>query len=817
MLPAYQCHWPEDSLPEQKITKSICSWSSKNWIAYSTGYENGNSSLDVNTVYILNPDMPWENFPINTGHQGLIEHLEWDASGDYLLTVDNTGMGKIWNQEKSLINNWTCLENCTIDLNNGGRICKIAWLNSTAHRYLPDFDKSGTMKEWFHRFNQNQSDLLLTSYKENNVGFVMITAERLVKVHFLNPSNKLSKQVYSDRLGTLKSEIISSDFVISDAGKLFVAAVTEPCMVELFSVTFMDGPNGLDISEEVFPCIVPYVTGEPDFDEYEITDVKCVKKCNPNFSSDLVVVSSKSATASSVKIYEIRKEIVRLHSRFQSQGQTGQPTDTVNCLLTIQYPDVQIEHISITSLQLSAAHTSQITSQTLLPKLLVLDNQGAVHLYSMYNLQQIAQPSSFPELKNDPFDSTSFAPTDHAMFSVSRNAKLTLLTFSNQLNSQDKNKAKSIVTMLQCCLAESRSPWDIMLHISTYEKPFIDQCLQQFVSEFNENDGNTQSLFRQSFSHFKALIFAILKDYKGVFESYNQTFLHNIYYHLTALLQNEKEINLLEKIHNICLANKKEFEMTKIVPLLDTKDVTFSGLSNLSTKPIIQWLTDYMLHLVRLLLATSHHHNDWKIVLQYFDASTFFILRKTCILFYILFQKNPNIQPVYVTMVNSTEVLLQLFKMISKLYAACLGDPQSGDALLSELPFSSLPLMYLNYPTQDPRGTVLSTTSFNAMGNSSFNHYDIQLTVDDWQTVHETALKNPLIMGAHDIYTQKKQIYDGIRLSPTSLVANESVKQCCRCAVLTIYNCHQTRSFNELWANSWNDNCLCGGNWKKIY
>ena len=123
--------------------------------------------------------------------------------------------------------------------------------------------------------------------------------------------------------------------------------------------------------------------------------------------------------------------------------------------------------------------------------------------------------------------------------------------------------------------------------------------------------------------------------------------------------------------------------------------------------------------------------------------------------------------------------------------------------------------MYLAYPSQDPKGAVLCQSQLNS---GSFNHYDIQLHPDDWEVSCVTALTNPLTLGVYDVYTQKKQIFDSVRFIPASLVASENVKQCCRCGMVSIYNCPtRSNSKNMHWVNFWSDNCICGGKWKKIY
>lgn len=852
MIPVYKSLWNIDNEEGEKppstkkLSRSLCSWSSKNWIAFTTGKgnanENSSSSRDANTVYVMNPDQPWEVYPVNTQHRGIIEHLEWDHGGSCFVTVDATGGGKIWRRDDSLINQWTCQDSEVLQFSDGSQVRKILWLDETKH-FSVDFEKAGK-REWFQKFPQSKSESMYSSSNgQTNTGFIVVTLEGLLKVFLLAPNQK--PIVHTTRLGSLKSNVLMADFIQNESGKIFVAIVTDPCTVELFTVSFKESINGIEIVVEVWPCIVPSRYGDPGFEPFTTEAVKCVKRCNNQTLSTEVLVLCKGDTFSLLKCFGIRKELVKLHQRFPAQQQYA---DACCCLSTVQIAGSPVNNMFVTNLHFGSTpnvHTA------LLPKVVLTGTNGFLQVYSLQSFQQIVQPSTIEELKRDGINSAVFSKCDHALFAVSDhgNPMMFVLPHNHANSPGDKIKnVKYITGLLQWSIMESYVPWDVMLGLASKEKSFVDQCLQQFHSDYFETGGtNTNSnhnmyqMFYWGYWKIKALFYAANKDYVGVFESHNLMFLHNVYLFVVTNLQSEKEVLLLEKINQIVTLSKKEVELVKILQVIDTKDVVFSSLANASNRPVIQWLTDYMIHIIRLLLSTNHHkQQDWKQVLHYFDSASFMCLRKLCVLLFILYQKSSahNIQPIYITMVNSLDVLPQLFKLITRLYIASLSEPTTtaaaaaqSDLVTADLPFCSLPIMYMEYPSENPRGSVLSQSNLatpplhsvpqqqqqqHAGGIKDFNYYDIQLKCDPWELIQSTALGNPLVNGILPVNTQLRQIYDGINFAPSSLMQGEQVKQCCQCGTLTIYNCHTSRVLNELWSTCWREHCVCGGFWKKV-
>ena len=807
MLPAYKVKWCDKQKLGNKVTKALCSWSTQNWIAFTTGYTGGyekDTLVNIDTVYVVDPNEPWQVFTINTGHGCRIEHVEWEYGGSRLFTVCQRGICKIWAVDNYVVNRWKCTEK--INIGNGDQIKKIIWIHSGS-KFSIDIEKIFLMKELFQKFVPHKNDFLANTNSDDEAGFVAVTNGGLVKVFLLNGDSK--PKVYTARLGTIKSNIITSDIIVNDNGKLFVALLTKPCMIELFTVSWKQGVTGLDLVTDVWPCIVPQIaTSDPD--SFEITGLKCISVN----SSDQVLVSSKSSSGFFVQVFETKKEQVLLHPFFSRQHPPSmQSADTSVCLKTFKFPQV-VQIVAVTNLHYSGLGKNNDAS--LSPKLVLSDCNGSFHVYSLYNWSQVLKSSVIPSMKDDQIDCATFSHCDHGLFAISKGGHAMMFMLPHFSVCQEKLKIKNIVNLLHYSLVESCTAWDVMLYLCTVERPVLDACLKLFVDDYFELNVVYQNMFFSLFWRLKAMFYHVSKDYRGVLESYNIMMLRNIYLFFTSRLRSDKEVAFMEAVQKVC-ASSQEVDISKLTQMIDTKELKLSLATDNTHRSLIQWVTDYVVHLIRLILSTNHHGQNWKQILKYFDASCFLYLRQLLIIFYVLYQKNPNvahIQPIFVTMANSIDITAQLFKLVTKLHQLILGE-NGIEIAMHDLSFSSLPMMYLEIPIDDPKHGMLSQTSV-AHNKWDFDEYELLLKDDEWEYVRQTALTNPLSVGISTVNTCLRQIYDGINLTPSSLMHGESVKQCCCCGCLTIYNRHHTRAVNMIWKNCWEEYCFCGGRWKHV-
>lgn len=804
MLPHYKSVWSEEENLGKNVCKPISSWSSQNWIAFTIGHIWKQPSPNkIDTVFICNPDQPWELYTLQTNHGCAIVHLQWEGNGMVFITVDSKGIGKIWHPDKNLVNNWTC--SSTIDIGEGDKIRCFSWINSRS-KYSIDVEKLFLTKDFFKKFSQTKNENALNSIAHGQNGFIIVTSSGLFKIFLLQDDNEPA--IFTTRLGSIKFNVLHADICVNENGKVCIAALTDQCMVELFSVTCKENATGLELSVDVSPCIVPHVgSNDQDFINFKIVDIKYISIG----SSDQVLVLSKSKSASCVQVFEIKKEQVMLHPCFPRGQSSQQCADTCVCLKTFRFQH-NIKSMFVTNLRYSNLGKSKDLS--LSPKLVMLDEGGGFHVYSLYNWSQVVKLSTVQLLQTNHITCASFSPCDHCLFAVLNNGDIMLFTLPHYSICQDKIKVKNLVNLLQYSMVEGCIPWDVMMYFSSVEKNILDQSFQTFLDDYNECNAFLQDLFNNCFWNVKIMFYRLYKDYCGVVESCNIMLLHNLYYYVVSRLQTDKESVLMDTIHKICSSNK-EADVSKILPLIDMKDTNIFLCSDTTQRPLVQWVTDYALHFVRLILSKNHHGQNWRLALKYFDPTCFLHLRQLLLLFHIIYQKNfklPHVHPVFMTMASSSEITAQLFKLVTKLHQISTGEAGT-EVGMNDLPFSNLPVLYLEFPSHDPKSSILS--SLNVTSNK-IDEYELQLQSDPWEYIHKTALENPLSMGISTVNTWLRQIYDGINFMPSSLMLSEVVKQCCNCGCLTIHSGHSSRVFNTLWKACWERKCFCGGWWKQV-
>ena len=740
-----------------------------------------------------------------THHSGIIEHIEWNNNLSSFLTVDSFGIAKIWIPDNNLMNQWKSMS--TIDLGDGDQVKKVFWV-SGCRKYAFNVEKMYSGKEILDKFVPCANNAISSICSDKKDGIAVITAGGVFKIVMMQDFTVTN--ICQKGLGALKINVITADVSLNDNGKIFVAVLTNLTTVELFSVTCKQSDDSFDLTVEVWPCLVPHIgSHDANFSSFEITNLKCTSVNNV----DQIIVCSKGLSLSAVQVYEVKKEQVILHSQFpRAPVQNPQFADTCVCLQTFKF-EHDIVSMFVTNVRFS--NTLKAGNISIGPKLALVDIYGTFSVYSLLTLTQISKSLSLSCLQNDSIRTGIFSPCDHALFTITERGNAYMFLMPQYPTCTDQSKVKNIVNFLHYSLVESCIPFDIFVFLSIQEATVIEQCYKVLIEDFNKFNSVFQNLFFNFLLNIKAMFYHLFKDYCGVVEMYFAMILQNIFFHITSFFQSEKDANFMDMVLKLCMSSK-EIEINKIVLLIDSKDINMFLCNDSAYRPLIQWVTDYAVHIVRLILSSNHLGQNWKLCLKYFDQTSILYLRQLLLIFYIMYQKSPNnhqFHPIFVTMTTPTDITTQLFKLISKLQQILLGD-NSIDVTMNDLPFSNLPLMYLEMPTHDPSICVLSQLNISPT-KQEFDEYVFQLKLK-WEDIHQIGFSSPLSVGVAPISTKLRQIFDGINLTPTSLMQGELVKQCSQCNCLSVYVGHSTRTFNNAWKSCWEEHCYCGGLWKKV-
>ena len=418
-----------------------------------------------------------------------------------------------------------------------------------------------------------------------------------------------------------------------------------------------------------------------------------------------------------------------------------------------------------------------------------------------------------------------FSPCDTTMFTITDKGNVYVFLTPQIPLQNDQTRVRDVLNLLYYSLVENCSMWDIFVYLSSFETPLLEQTYKIFSEEFTKFNQNMQNMFFKYLMTAKAMFNHLFRDYCGVVETYFAMLLQGIFFHISSYFLTDKDAIFIDMVVKTC-QNSKEVEVSKVAQLIDSKEVSMFLATDLAFRPLIQWVTDYAVHIVRLILSSNHSGQNWKLCMKYFDLPTLMYLKQLLLVFYITYSNSSSgtmnnvngksshqFYPIFVTMATPLDITSQLFKLVSKLQQMLTGD-QNLDATMNDLPFNNLPLMYLEMPSQDPVQGVLSSIRLSHT-RQTFDEFTFQHATK-WEDVHQTGLASPLSMGVAPISTKLRQIFDGVNLTHTSLMQGELVKQCSRCNCLSLYQAHSTRTFNNAWKGCWDELCYCGGAWKKV-
>ena len=804
----YKCGWPEfRNGVYDKEWPSVIAWSRDNLIVFTPGFRNSDNDFPISndTICLIHPSKPWEVHKTQTG-QGIIRMIKWNPTGQQFLTCDNKGVCKIWHPNEYFIDDWKCLN--PLDVGEGDAVIDLIWF-SDGHHFI-DVEKLFTStKDLLKKFPLMKANLFPNSFNETIEGFIAVTSSGLLKLVLFNKEEEPSINTF--KLGSTSVNVLEASIGISGSGKLFIAVQTGRSMVELFTVTFKDLNSPVSLTIDVWPCIIPYMDKlNPEFQNPEI---KLLRTAFTG-TNDFIITMCRGSNVSSVNIFEIRKQLVTLHPIFPTNQQNSQQNiDTPLCIKSIPFQK-DIKDIIVTKSKFSNSGKNNFLSQ----KMIVFETSGILHIYSLNDWSHIAISNLYDTMAG--CKSISLSPYDHALFAVDKYNEMLLYSLPLLLINQDRftnnqEKVAFISNLLQLAIVEEKLPWDLVLAMRSLDDASIENVIQLFAQDFHDQTLHLQNMSYSIFSKITSLIYQILRNGHGIIETNYAVTFHELYTFISVNSSGEKDLNFLEVVQKCCTSLRKEADISKIIQKIDLTELNCSFFVDATHKSFIQWVFDYTIHVIRMLLS-SHHNQSWKNKLKLYDTVIFSRVREFLLMFYILYQKNiglVHLHPIFQCMISSTDVTVQLFKLYTKLYLISSGD-NSIELSLHDLPFNNLPLMYFQHPTNPRQENVL--TQLHQVKNGKFQDFVVQPKQDDWNYIQQTSVQNPLVCGISTVNTSFRQIYDGINLVPTSLMNGELVKKCCDCGCLSVYSAHPSRVFIALWKDLFQETCICGGFWRKV-
>ena len=784
-----------------KIGQPSCTWSTRNLIAFTTGYtaskDDGKPYMPSIFIHICCPEYPWEVFHIKTDFNCAIEHLHWDRSSTRLLAIDSNGSCRIFAMHMRMVNCWRVVH--AVDFDN--RVVCASWFDP-GPRIL--FDAKASHANLLEKFPKRYIRSCLTDIAGlRSDGFIVVTETASAAVVHI----KDGLQVQKASLLTSRCRVLLGDISFREDGKIFIILATDRQIVEFFVLNLRLISNKVDISVEISPCIVPHLISD---DEYMTYHISCVKFCNEN-DVERILVCTESGSMTYLKQFELKIEKVTLQAVLQRMAQAPK---LINVKDWVCSKSVSVRG-RIASLALSRVMSSgQPLGDVPFYSSTLLATKEDMLVTVSANLADIN--ASTVSMHGESIVALTYSPNDTCVLSLTEDGNLAIFQACSLAGLAESISIKVVVNLFEYCLITGKSSWDVTIFAARHGEKFLEQCSHYLRTNLTNQPSMTQERMSAVYSQIQAMIYKGLDGfYFGTNESYNFLMLKAIYCYFHSRMMTmpfEKGSKIAMKIKSTC-NRVLDFDLSKVLQVIDAKDFVI-GSSLLSTlQHLTQWVANYSIHICRLANASLKTGGSKQILLV-LSTHGLKMLRELLCMIHLCSQSCPGWEPHFFELGSPSDIIAQIFKLVSKLSLKLMQSDYNKDVIHEdEIPMRAHALMYQNPYLNDPKCGAISQCINQT---SDFDDYIFSSEDETTTSCKNYTMPQPLEQGYSYSTSSSRFFFDTLNHFQTALMKGETLKQCIQCSCLTLSITNADRSLIGSWKEQWNDICYCGGFWRAL-
>lgn len=788
-----------------QIGRPVSSWSTRNLVAFTTGHlesKQEKSWLSTIMVHIMNPEYPWEVYHIETGLKEPVEHLMWDRSGTRLLVIDGSGACRVFAMRKYMVNNWECTHEADV----GNKVVCAAWLDAGVKNV---FDaKAGPfnlLEKFPKRFGKSP---LIDISGLSREGFILVTETGFAHCGVLESGEK-EVQLQKTKLFASRCRVLRGDICFKDDGKVQIVLATNQRVVEYFVLVLKIVTSKVEILVEISPCIVPHKMSDEEYMTYQISCVRFSNEAN----MEKIIICTETAGVTTLKHFESKVEKASLQPVLQRMTQNPK-VFPVKEWSSSKSVTVQGNVSCLALSRLSSVAQPVGGDLPIYPAMIIATDEGT--------LQKLPLNLSGPNKTTEYFQEESIlcltcSPSDTCILAVTDKGNIVVYQVSSFENTTETVAIKTCVNLFEYCLVTGHSSWDVTIACAAFGDRFTEQCNQFLRGNLKNQPAMTQERISRQYAQMQADIFKSLDGvYFGSLESFNVLMLKSIYTYLHAVVMvksSDREAQILTKIKMIC-NGQVEIDLPKIMQLLDINNFMVNSSLVASVQNLIQWVASYSIHICKLVLS-SDRGTTTKQPLSVLNIQGLKTLQEIITLIYVWGQKLPGWQPHFLELATPLDILNQVFELVSKL---CMkfaqGDYTKDNINDEEIPMRSHPMMYKSLPLYDPKCGIISQCRFQT---KDFDIYEFTSEEETISSARNYSFPHPLTEQV-EMYSNSNGefFFDGMNLMTSSLMKDETLKQCLQCSCVTLSIVNPGRVLQSSLKDQWSDTCFCGGFWRGL-
>ena len=807
MQTLFKIEWSTEEsglLFKSKIGQPSCTWSARNLIAFTTGHTASNDiarpCLSFVFIHIICPENPWEVYHIKTDFNNPIEHLHWDKSGTRLLSSDSSGICKVFAMRKNIVNCWQVIHGYDFE----SRLVCASWIDP-GPRVI--FDAKASHANLLEKFPKRYMKSCLSDIAGlKSDGFVVITEAGIVAVAVLEKKCKNLK-VQKTRLLTSRCRVLLGDMCCREDGKVYIVLATDRRIVEFFVLSLKLTSAKIDISVEISPCIVPHLISD---NEYMTYNISCVKFHNEK-NVEKILVCTESGSMTCLKYFELKIEKATLQAVLQRMAQAPKVMNVKEWVCskstTIRG---RISHLTLSRLISSGSPSGDVP---LCPSILLATKEDMLVTLSS-NLTDIS--TSAVSIQGESITALTYSPNDTCVISVTENGNMAVFQACSLSNVAESVAIKTCVNLFEYCLIIGSSPWDVTIFAARHGEKFLEQCSHFLRTNLASQPSMTQERVSAFHAQIQAMIYKGLDGlYFGTNESYYFLMLKAIYCFCHATMnsiQLEKESQIAMKIKSTC-SKVLDFDLSKVLQVIDAKDASFDSNLISTMQHLTQWVANYSIHICRLVLVSLKMGNSRQI-LSVVSTQGLKMLRELLCMIYLWGLSCPGWQPHFLELGHPSEIITQIFKLVSKLCLKLMQNDYSKDVIgEDEILMRAHAMMYQSPNMNDPKCGTISQCMYQS---GDFDDYVFSSEEDTLTNGKTYTMPEPLDQGNAYSNVSTQFFFDSLSHFQTSLMKGETLKQCIQCSCLTLSITNPDRSLPGNWKDQWSDICYCGGFWRAL-
>ncbi|XP_017045384.1 mediator of RNA polymerase II transcription subunit 16 [Drosophila ficusphila] len=804
--------------PNKKV---LCSVSARNIVAFSTlqsaivpsshGGEAGDGSLPGTSlavgasnshVYVCDIVTPWEYYKVCSS-KSLISVLQWSPNGEQLLLGYVGGRVEIWQPRNQSINKWVLQFHATVPSED---IIEAQFFhNGKGVTFNPQKKDHTYYAEKFERLEQ-QKPTLSGFGGVPSEGCALLTSSGLLAAFVLPVLQKISAggagagaegPVHEiveltptfHSIGISRSFIEHCSMTPSPSGALNVAFSCgwQQQLVQCFRVSLsLEGELGLEQHLAIKSESQASIFLGP-LDGRRISHIKWTRVA----SEDVIFIAyaCPDGSGSQLEQWTLTRRHQSVHALLQGGGGANSKTNEfVQSESWEQVGKVQLNaflaDICVTRLSVSAPDCCQVYA-------ILQDNSV-----------QVLEPNTLKQLNLTQFEKVSDASGGVRFVSgdLTPTSQMLLIFDSHaQLHAMQAPLVKQAISgllLLEYCIVTGCDASDVLL----LNLGNLEALVEKLTDNFTRQPSYVRHYYYANFLALKSNLCRIQQQ-----EFDNLIILHAISTTFKSLLR-PSDLGFQDKgpADNLAIKLAESIPDVDTVMLnLDAKDFTVEPVMLQSLQQLIQWVTDLALNMLHRLpeevmkSKLSGKRPSYDISR---DIVAIGSLRELLVMIRIWGLLNPQCLPVYTKTMDNIDVLVILFRLLTRLSQ---NPAEPDEMLLDECSLLSKQLL-IPQPSKFSPTTLLSAQGFAAVKSGQLQF---------------TSLVEPSCL--QDMETEEvvfaRSVKDGVSNLQLGARPN-TIRRCARCGFVFVNNASKVAKTSALkaWFSKWL-HCHCGGFWKQIH